>query len=240
MSTTPLRQGRLAAVIDGDTVDLITGSQTIRVRLACVDAPELAQKPHGQLAKDALTGLLNQGTTVRYQPTSTDRYGRVVAEVFDRNNRNLGAQMVSLGRAFVDPSDAAACDATTLMARQNQARQQRLGVWLDPALQKPWDFRARTPQVPLAKTVLTQTVSSQTASAQISSNQTASAQTASASIASLPAAPTRFNVEPYRGKRVITCSSIDSKLEAQAWLAAGHRYLDADRDGCACESQFPC
>ena len=225
MSTTPLRQARVASVVDGDTVDLITASQTIRVRLACVDAPELAQKPHGQLAKDALTGLLKQGTSVRYQPTSTDRYGRVVAEVFAGNNRNLGAQMVSLGRAFVDPTDAADCDATALWARQNQARQQRIGVWLDPALQKPWDFRARTPQLPSAKPT---------------STQSSSAQTASASISSLPPAPKLFNVEPYRGKRVITCSSIDSKLEAQAWLAAGHRYLDADRDGCACESQFPC
>jgi len=211
MSTTSLQQGRVTSVIDGDTVDLISGATTLRLRLACLDAPELAQVPHGQLAKDALTGLLKPGAIVRYQQISLDRYGRVVAEVFDRNNRNLGAEMVRLGRAFVDPTHASACDATQLLALQTQSRDRRLGIWFDAGLQKPWDFRARTAQDPAA-----------------------------GSISAMPAATKLNKVQPYRGKRVITCSRIDSKQEAQAWLAAGHRYLDADRDGCACESQFPC
>lgn len=47
-------------------------------------------------------------------------------------------------------------------------------------------------------------------------------------------------ITPYTGSRVITCGEIPSKSVADQWLQAGHGYLDADGDGCACESKFIC
>ena len=43
-------------------------------------------------------------------------------------------------------------------------------------------------------------------------------------------------VPPYEGSRLVTCSQISSQREANEWLLLGHTYLDADRDGFACES----
>ena len=38
-------------IYDGDTLDAFKDGQTLKVRLACIDAPETDQAPHGQAAQ---------------------------------------------------------------------------------------------------------------------------------------------------------------------------------------------
>ncbi|WP_259727879.1 MULTISPECIES: thermonuclease family protein [unclassified Synechococcus] len=87
---------------DGDTIRVQQGQQRITVRLACIDAPEMAQAPHGAQARRYLQSRLRLGSSVTLRPQTVDRYGRTVAEVISGVNINLA--LVEDGLAFVDRS----------------------------------------------------------------------------------------------------------------------------------------
>lgn len=89
---------RVKRVADGDTITVVDGrNKNVKVRFACVDAPEvphtkqervsynpadLDQFRWGNLARDRLTGLIEQGgDRVALTVVDEDRYGRQVAEV---------------------------------------------------------------------------------------------------------------------------------------------------------------
>lgn len=76
-------------VIDGDTIDVSTGSDTIRVRLLNIDTPEIGRDGApdeclAQEAKQRLEELIPAGTmvTLEYDVERQDRYGRDLAGVF--------------------------------------------------------------------------------------------------------------------------------------------------------------
>jgi endonuclease YncB( thermonuclease family) len=73
---------------DGDTIRVRMNGKPITVRLACIDAPETAQRPHGQQARSYLQQRLPLGSTVTLEQKTTDRYGRLVADVFNGININ--------------------------------------------------------------------------------------------------------------------------------------------------------
>lgn len=192
------------AITDGDTLNVASNGAQLTVRIACIDAPELAQEPLGAIARDALTGLVPVGSKLSLRSKGLDAYGRTVAELFDRRRRNIGATLVRNGHAFVDERYAGDCDQDQLTRFQDEARSQSRGVWNATDLLKPWDYRNPAPSPSTAPD------------------------------------PEPGAIPAFTGSRLITCTQISSKEEAASWLAAGHSYLDADRDGCACESQFPC
>ena len=44
----PSKAAEVLSIGDGDTLTVTEGSQTIKVRLACIDAPETSQSPYGK------------------------------------------------------------------------------------------------------------------------------------------------------------------------------------------------
>jgi endonuclease YncB( thermonuclease family) len=128
---------RVARVIDGDTIKLTTGRVA---RLQCLDSAELSQRPAGPAARAALQQLLPVGSTVTLQAKTRDKYGRTVAEVFS-GGRNINQALVASGAAFVYWQYIAGCDRNTYARLEQQAKAQRWGVWSDPALQLPWEYR---------------------------------------------------------------------------------------------------
>jgi Micrococcal nuclease (thermonuclease) homologs len=74
---------------DGDTIRVRQAGRPTTVRLACIDAPEMAQSPYGQQARLYLQQRLPIGREVVLDVKTTDRYGRTVAEVFSGVNINL-------------------------------------------------------------------------------------------------------------------------------------------------------
>jgi endonuclease YncB( thermonuclease family) len=133
---------------DGDTLRLRTAAGPITVRLACIDAPESDQVPHGPAARRDLQELLPPGTTVWIRRQSVDRYGRSVAELI-RDGRIVNQLLVASGSAFVYRSYSAACDRNTYARLELEARQRRRGVWANgDGITRPWDHRAgrRTPR----------------------------------------------------------------------------------------------
>jgi endonuclease YncB( thermonuclease family) len=54
----------VVSVGDGDTLRVMDGGRNVTIRVACIDAPETAQAPYGQRARQALQEMLPVGSTV--------------------------------------------------------------------------------------------------------------------------------------------------------------------------------
>ena len=78
----PFCQAATAATVlsigDGDTISVLEWGQTLKVRLACIDAPETAQSPYGIASRNQLKALLPLGSTVSLRVQAVDRHGRDV------------------------------------------------------------------------------------------------------------------------------------------------------------------
>ena len=145
----PAFRATVLSVGDGDTLRVRSGQQRITVRLACIDAPETAQSPFGQQARQALQRRLPVGRPVTIHPQNSDRFGRTVAEVISDTNINLA--LVEDGLAFAYRRYLGSCDAALYLEAEERARHQGLGVWRVPGgLTRPWDFRrgGRSARIP--------------------------------------------------------------------------------------------
>jgi len=127
---------------DGDTLRVREGNRTLNVRLACIDAPETSQVPHGASARTQLQALAPVGSAVELRVKATDRYGRSVAEI-SSNGRNLNQALVASGAAFVYWQYIQGCDRQTYSRLETEARLKGLGVWgVSGGVQRPWDYRS--------------------------------------------------------------------------------------------------
>ena len=125
-------------------VSVNDASKRLTIRMACIDAPETAQRPYGAASRQCLQDLAPVGSVVTLRPLTIDRYGRSVAEVF-RNGQNANLVMVSSGQAFAYRKYLSACDGPAYLGAEAAAQRQRVGVWAVPGgIQRPWDWRHGT------------------------------------------------------------------------------------------------
>jgi endonuclease YncB( thermonuclease family) len=141
LMTAPAHSASVLSIGDGDTITVTEGSKRIKVRLACVDAPETSQSPYGMEARRALQGLLPIGSQVTLMTKATDRYGRSVAEVL-KGSTNINQSVVGSGNAFVYWQFISGCDRQTYSRLEKDARLKGAGVWSVPGgIQRPWNYR---------------------------------------------------------------------------------------------------
>ncbi|WP_255441695.1 thermonuclease family protein [Synechococcus sp. BSA11S] len=125
---------------DGDTIRVQQGGKRITIRLACIDAPEMAQAPDGANARRYLQSRLRLGSSVTLRPQTVDRFGRTVAEVIGEVNLNLA--LVEDGMAFAYRRYLSQCNAKEYLDAEFRASRRRFGVWRVPGgITRPWDFR---------------------------------------------------------------------------------------------------
>ena len=135
-------QATVVSIGDGDTIRVRDAGRLVTVRLACIDAPEMAQAPYGAQARRYIQIRLPIGSRVRLIPQTTDRYGRTVAEVIGEVNLNLA--LVEDGLAFAYRRYLAGCEAKEYLDAEYRASRHRYGVWKTPGgITRPWDFRRR-------------------------------------------------------------------------------------------------
>ena len=110
---------RFQGCYDGDTC---TTTDAEKVRLACIDAPELKKRPRLRATRMSPTAYENSsfersaanlralvsGRMVAIRRITTDRYGRTVAELFI-NDMNVGHQQVMNGHAVISQEHAWQC-----------------------------------------------------------------------------------------------------------------------------------
>jgi micrococcal nuclease len=133
----PAFQAKVIGVTDGDSLVVITNGQTIKIRLAQIDAPERRQ-PYGQQSRLELTRLVN-GKMVIIVPQTTDRYGRTVANL-TVDQRDVNQAMVARGAAWAY-KDYVRDQA--FFALEARARTSRQGLWALSGDQRvaPWEYR---------------------------------------------------------------------------------------------------
>ena len=140
--TTAVNAATVVSVGDGDTIRVSEGSRRITVRLACIDAPESSQRPWGAKSTALLKQLAPVGSEVSLMVQTTDRYGRTVAELFNRRG-NVNQLMVEAGKAFAYRRYLRQCDAQKYLQLEAEAKRQGNGVWsVGPSgITRPWDSR---------------------------------------------------------------------------------------------------
>jgi endonuclease YncB( thermonuclease family) len=123
---------QVVSVGDGDTLTVKNSrGDRVIVRLACVDAPEMAQKPYGEAAATRLKQLAPVGESVSLRVVDQDRYGRSVAEV-SRGSTNVNLQMVIEGQAVVYRQYLSGCSQNLqqqLLQAEKTAKQKKVGFW---------------------------------------------------------------------------------------------------------------
>ncbi|MEI7666857.1 MAG: thermonuclease family protein [Synechococcaceae cyanobacterium ELA263] len=125
---------------DGDTLRVSRQGLPITIRLACIDAPEMAQSPYGQQSRSYLQTRLAKGREVTILPHTIDLYGRTVAEVISDININL--VLVEDGQAFAYRQYLGGCEAKEYLDAEYRASRHRYGVWqVEGGITRPWDFR---------------------------------------------------------------------------------------------------
>lgn len=222
-----LQSATVISVGDGDTLRAQVNGQPQTLRLACIDAPELAQSPYGAAARQRLQQLLPAGSQVEVEVVDRDRFGRGVA-LISLGNLSINQTLVQEGQAVVYQQFLNSCPSlrNQLLLSEAEARQRRLGFWAQANPVMPWDYRRLGARAtPTAPNVATPTPS------RVPPRPTTTTK---------PLTPPRLPASnlPACTKTDCDCKDFRSQAEAQRVLRAfpGDPYrLDRDGDGIACE-----
>ena len=128
---------KVIKIVDGDTYDILLNDRTTkRIRMEGIDAPERGM-PFYKVAKDYL-GILCFSQVVRIEQTGNDWYGRTIVKTFLPKGKELGLLMIEAGYAWhfkKYSSDIQLANA------EKDARNKRLGLWVDENPIAPWVWR---------------------------------------------------------------------------------------------------
>lgn len=129
---------RVEQVYDGDTVRLATGQ---RVRLIGINTPEVAhrnqpEQPGGVEASRFLQQRL-EGKRVRMEfgPERADKYGRLLAHLYDEDGTNINRLLLEQGLAHAVIKPPSITHIDDYFAAEAAARTQQLGIWQLPHFQ---------------------------------------------------------------------------------------------------------
>jgi len=128
-------QYQVSRVIDGDTIEVKKGATKLTIRLVGIDAPETSKKKYepGQPFSQQSTKYLAKLALTRpaeVKSYGSDRYGRVLGEVFVEGN-NLNLEMVKAGLAEVyRGTPASGHNMEPYRQAEEEARKAGRGMWV--------------------------------------------------------------------------------------------------------------
>ncbi|HOV12371.1 MAG TPA: thermonuclease family protein [Bacteroidales bacterium] len=129
--------GKVVAVIDGDTYDvLVKGDTSLRVRMEGIDAPEKGMAFY-KVAKKYLSDLCF-GKNVKVLVTGIDGHSRVLGFTFVDDNLELSHEMIKAGYAWHFKKYS---KDKNLASLEQEARKAGIGLWYDENPIAPWEFR---------------------------------------------------------------------------------------------------
>lgn len=146
----PVAAASVLEIQDGDSFTMRSDDgRRLRIRVSGIDAPERRQ-PWADASRRNLAETLRAGR-IRLEPVKQDAFGRTVARVLvvddaDGTERDVGLEQVRAGLAwhFVRyASDQGAAEARRYARAEREARQARVGLWVDPTPEAPWAYRSR-------------------------------------------------------------------------------------------------
>ncbi len=139
-------------IADGDTFTTTVNNKKERVRMKCIDAPEIKQtfidldgikREIGIEAREHLSTMLLKGNTTTLKCNDgRDKYQRSTCEVFDGTNNSTNLQMVKDGYAYALPSKCfSEVDSIKYLGYQYLARVSQAGLWRYGVWEEPWGWR---------------------------------------------------------------------------------------------------
>lgn len=139
--------GKVVRVADGDTITILDGYKRHKIRLASIDAPETGHgkkqpgQPFSKASKNALADMVANKhlTLICYEK---DHYQRDICDVPYKNGKTANQALVEKGLAWANMQGGGKYlrDRNLLELQQN-AQQQKLGLWQRPDAVAPWDWR---------------------------------------------------------------------------------------------------
>lgn len=128
--------GYVVYVNDGDSFVLKVGKKHHKIRLFGIDCPEKDQSFSKEA--DAFTRNAILKKQVKVVVHDVDKYRRKVGVVYTTNGMNLNEELISKGLAWWYQHYN---DDTRLKQLEQQARRQKLGLWIVDNPTQPWKFR---------------------------------------------------------------------------------------------------
>lgn len=132
-------QGKVIAVKDGDTIEILFNGSPLTIRFAHIDCPEIKKgQPFGKAAKQFTADLcFGQIVTVENEG-KFDRYKRLIGVIISDKGKNVNKELVKAGFAwhFKMYSTDSSYDDLELAARKNKS-----GLWAEENPIPPWDWR---------------------------------------------------------------------------------------------------
>lgn len=129
---------RVIKVVDGDTVDVASGTSTMRIRLIGINAPESVDprrnpECYGKEASNILSTFLSDREVSIIRDSTTgnkDVYNRELAYIVDENNVDVGEYMIEHGAAREYTYKGVHYDKrNTYIETQKRAKQMMQGLW---------------------------------------------------------------------------------------------------------------
>lgn len=129
--------GKVTGIKDGDTFEVLFDGIPEKVRLAEIDCPENSQ-PFGKAAKKYASDLCFGKIVTVTSNGKRDRYKRIVGTITTADGVNINRQLIKAGLAwhYKDYSDN-----VELSVLEEEAREQRNGLWADKDPIAPWEWR---------------------------------------------------------------------------------------------------
>ena len=132
---------KVIRVVDGDSVNVLRlpEKEELKLRLYGIDAPEWKQA-YGKESKDALNRLLGTNREIFVKVLNKDRYGRLIC------NLHLNSKGISVNEWMVSEGNAwhyvkYAPDDLNLQQAEDNARNNKLGLWSTIDQTPPWEYR---------------------------------------------------------------------------------------------------
>lgn len=130
-------EGRVVKVYDGDTITLLDKDmQQHRIRFYGIDAPEKSQS-FGKRSQENLANMI-AGKMVNVDVQAEDRYGRSVGIVY-LDDVDINKRQVADGYAWAYMQYG----GEIYKNDELRAREKKLGMWTDPNIEMPSEYRKR-------------------------------------------------------------------------------------------------
>lgn len=147
---------RVTEVHDGDTISIRTRSfagvplKIERVRLIGIDTSELKQEPWGRKAKKHLKEIISVSdwvVSVEMDVEERDKYGRLLAYLWDKNGVLINERMIEDGYAVLYTIPPNVKHSARFVEAQKKAQQRKIGIWGKRGLKKsPSEWRKEHPR----------------------------------------------------------------------------------------------
>lgn len=144
----PIFRVKPGSVYDGDTFQVINAEtkEEFKIRLSCIDAPELKQDG-GKQSRNYLRKMLKNNRQVILKSSGRDKYDRNLAEVYlplkDGDQIAVNQEMVKAGYAHYYSYFNCPGNSNAYQQLEESAIANKDGIWREESVERPWDWRKR-------------------------------------------------------------------------------------------------